>query len=67
MTSLKNLSPEASLAVAVLVSIVVAILASTVPVFAFGSFWAMLAILVAADLVVYIITKLGFLGSSADK
>lgn len=67
MTRLNDVKAERSLVVAVLVSILVAFVASRVRALAFGSFAEMLAILVAADIVVYTVMKLGFLGSSSDK
>ncbi len=63
---LKNASAESSLLVAVIVSIVVAFIASRVPAIAFGSFVQMVAILVAADLVVYAVMKIGLLSTPGD-
>lgn len=67
VTRLNDLTAERSLVVAVLVSILVAFVASRVRAFAFGSFAEMLAVLVAADIVVYTVMKLGFPGSSPGK
>jgi hypothetical protein len=63
---LGNPSAESSLLLAVIVSIVVAFVASRVPALAFGSFVQMVAILVAADLIVYLVMKIGLLSTPGD-
>lgn len=64
MTKLNNFSAERALIRAALVSIAVAAIASQVPAFAFGRFGAMASVLIAADLVVYVLTKLGLFKSA---
>ena len=62
---LNNVSAERSLVLSVLVSAAIAAIASRIPAVAFGSFIAMFAILIAANLVVYALTKIGlFSGQS---
>jgi len=56
---LNNVSAERSLVLSVLVSVAIGAIASRIPALAFGSFTAMVAILIAADLVVYALTKIG--------
>jgi hypothetical protein len=67
VTRHNNISAERSLIGAVLVSIVVAAIASRVSALAFGSFLAMAAVLIAADIVVYALTKAGLFKSSASQ
>jgi hypothetical protein len=60
---LNNVSAERSLVLSVLVSAAIAAIASRVPALAFGSFTAMVMILIAADLVVYALMKIGLFSS----
>ena len=63
-----NVTAELSLLLAILVSVAIAAIASRVPALAFGSFTAMLVVLVLANLVVYVLTKIGlFKGSSQSR
>lgn len=59
----RNLTPEAFLAGALLVSLIAAAVLSRVPGLAFGGFLQMAAILVSADILLYILMKLGGFGT----
>jgi hypothetical protein len=50
-------SPETYLAGSAIVSVVIALVLSRLPQLAFGSFVRMTAVLIAADVVVYVLTK----------
>ncbi len=67
MATSKELSAELQLLGAVVVSLAVAAIAAQLPILSFGSFIAMAAILVAADVVVYVLTKLGMFRSSGSQ
>lgn len=60
MANSANVSAERYLVGAVVVSVVLAAIAVQVPALSFGSFVAMAGVLVAADVVVYVLMKLGF-------
>lgn len=62
----KNVSAERSLAGSVLISVLVAAIASRSRVLAFDSFATMALILIAGNLVVYVLTKVGLFKSSGD-
>ena len=57
----KSKSPESFALGSAVVGVLIAALLTLVPVVAFGTFWQMAAILVGADLVVYLAMKLGWL------
>ena len=61
---IRNLTPEMYLAVAVIISLTLAAILSFVPGVAFGGFLVMAGVLVAADVVLYILMKLGILKTS---
>ena len=67
MATSTNVSAERHLLGACVVSVVVAAIASQVPMFSFGSFITMAIILVAADVVVYVLMKLGMFRSSISE
>ena len=54
-------SPEAFALASVVVGVLLAAILTQVPAIAFGTFWQMAAILMAADLMVYLAMKLGWL------
>ena len=54
-----NVSAERSLVAAVLVSVAISAIASQVSALGFGSFRAMSAVLIAANILVYLLTKIG--------
>ncbi len=58
---LRNASAELYFVVSAAVSVLLALVAAQFPVAAFGSFRKMAAILVVADMVIYILSKLGIL------
>lgn len=58
----RNLTAEAYLAGALLISLIAAAILSRVPGLAFGGFIQMTAILVSADVLLYILMKLGVFG-----
>jgi hypothetical protein len=60
-------SPEAFALASAVVGVLMAALLTLVPAVAFGSFWHMTAILLAADLVVYLAIKLGWLKMRRDR
>ena len=57
-----NVSAERSLVGSIVVSVLVAAVASRVPQLSFGSFIAMAAVLIAANVVVYVLMRLGLFG-----
>ena len=54
-------SPEGFAVASAVVGVLLAALLTLVPAVAFGTFWQMAAVLVGADLVVYLAMKLGWL------
>jgi hypothetical protein len=60
-------SPEAFAIVSVVIGVLLAAILTLVPTVAFGTFRQMAAILVAADLTVYIAMKLGWLKMWRDR
>ena len=67
MATSRNVSPERHLLAAAVVSLAVAAIASQVPMLSFGSFITMAIVLVAADVVVYVLMKLGMFRSSVSE
>lgn len=65
-TRFRNASPEAYLAVAVIISIAIAAVLAQIPALAFGGFVPMALILIAADIVLYVLMKLGIVKSSRN-
>lgn len=63
MANSANVSAERYLVGAIVVSVVLAAVAARIPALSFGSFAAMAVILVAADVVVYALMKLGMFKS----
>ena len=61
-----NVSAERSFAGAVVVSLLIAAVASRFPQLSFGSFGAMALILVGANVVVYLLMKAGLFKSSSS-
>jgi hypothetical protein len=57
-------SPEIVLVSSIAISVMMAAIASQVPVARFGNFWQMAAVLIAADLAVYLLMRLGIITSS---
>lgn len=62
----RTVSPEMFLAGAVIISLTLAAVLSQIPGLAFGGFLVMAGVLVAADLVLYILMKLGVLKTPRD-
>ena len=60
-------SPEAFALVSATVGVLLAAILTLVPFLAFGTFWRMAGILIAADLVVYVAMKLGLLKRWRDQ
>lgn len=60
-------SPELYLAGGVIVSLVAAGIFSRVPAIAFGGFTRMAAVLVATDVVLYVLMKLGLMKAPRDR
>jgi len=58
-----NVSAEKSLAAGVVISLVIAAVASRIPQLSFGSFLAMFVVLVGGNVVLYLLTKLGLFKS----
>ncbi len=65
-SQLRNPSPEVYLAGAVVISLVLAAILTQIPAFAFGGFVRMAAVLVVADLALYVLMKLGAFGSRSN-
>jgi len=61
MSPISRKSPETFAVASAVTGVLVAALLTLVPSLAFGTFWRMAAILVGADLVVYLAVKLGWL------
>jgi hypothetical protein len=64
---LRNASPEAYLAVAAAISIAIALIVTRVPLLRFGSFLEMSVVLLASDLVIYMLMKIGLMKSPRDR
>ena len=60
-------SPESFALASAAVGVLMAALLTLVPTVAFGTFWQMTAILLGADLVVYLAMKLGWLKMRRDR
>jgi hypothetical protein len=60
-------SPEAFALASAVVGVLMAALLTLVPAASFGTFWQMTAILLSADLVVYLAMKLGWLKMRRDR
>ena len=66
-THLRNASPELYLVVAATVSIAIAAIFTRVPLLRFGSFTGMSIVLLASDLVIYVLMKTGLMKSPRDR
>jgi len=64
--NVRNVLAELYLAGAVIISLVLAAILAQIPAVAFGGFFIMAAVLIAADLVLYILMKLGVLKAPRD-
>jgi len=64
---LRNASPEQYLVVAVVISVAICAVFTQIGFLRFGSFAVMAAVLVASDVVVYLLMKLGVVKSSLDR
>jgi hypothetical protein len=63
----RNASPELYLAGSVVVSIVIAAIVVRIPALAFGRFFPVAGVLVASDMVLYILMRLGLLKPPRDR
>lgn len=64
---LRNASPELYLVVAAAVSIAIAAIVTRVPRLQFGSFIEMSVVLLASDVVIYLLMKIGLMKSPRDR
>ena len=64
---LRNSSPERYLVVAAAVSIAIALIVTRVPLLRFGSFLEMSVVLLASDVVIYVLMKIGLVKSPRDR
>lgn len=64
---LRNASPELYLVVAAAVSIAIAAIVTRVPLLRFGSFIEMSIVLLASDVVIYLLMKTGLMKSPRDR
>jgi hypothetical protein len=63
----RNASPELYLVVAIVISIAVCAVFTRIGFLRFGSFGVMAAVLVASDVVIYLLMKLGVVKSPRDR
>jgi hypothetical protein len=61
MSPISRKSPETFAVVSAVTGVLLAAILTLVPSLAFGTFWHMAAVLVGADLIVYLAMKLGWL------
>jgi hypothetical protein len=66
-TYLRSASPELYLVVAATISIAIAAIVTWVPLLNFGSFVEMSIVLLASDLVIYVLMKIGLVTSPRDR
>lgn len=64
---LRNASPEVYFVATAIVSIAIAAVFARIPLLRFGSFVEMSIVLVASDLVIYVLMKIGFMKSPRDR
>ena len=64
---LRNASPELYLLVAAAISIAIAAIFTRVPLLHFGSFVEMSIVLLASDVVIYVLMKIGLMKSPRDR
>lgn len=64
---LRSASPELYLIVAAAVSIAIAALVTRVPLLRFGGFVEMSIVLLASDVVIYVLMKIGLMKSPRDR
>ena len=66
-TNFRSASSESYFAASAVVSVVLAAIARQIPAIAFGTFLQMAAVLIAADVVLYLLMKLGVLKAPRDR
>jgi hypothetical protein len=64
---LRHPSPEQYLVVAVVISVAICVVFTQIGFLRFGSFGVMAAVLVASDVVIYLLMKLGVVKSPRDR
>jgi hypothetical protein len=65
--SIRSSTAEGYTLYGAVISVLIAALLTRIPVLQFGSFWTMTGILVGADLVLYLLMKLGLFKAPRDR